>query len=67
MLTDTQFVDIWQTSDGAKEVQEKTGMSIKAIYKRVFRYRKRGIPLKRFRNNTALLIERARRLERVNS
>ena len=56
-----QFVNTWQASNSPKEVMDKTGLSLKAIYKRVARLRKKGVPLKyfRIRSNLADLIRQA--------
>ena len=68
MLTDMQFVNIWQTSNSPAEVIKRTQLSKKAVYKRVTRYRNKGIPLKyfRLRGDVTKLIEQAEKLERVN-
>lgn len=65
MLTDRQFVDIWQNSKSPKEAIAKTGLTAKAVYKRVARYRRRGIPLKyfRLRGDVTELVQHARNLE----
>lgn len=43
-----EFVRIWQTSSNRDEVAEKCGRCVGTIYRRAKRYRKVGVPLKRF-------------------
>lgn len=43
-----EFVTIWQTADSIEEVIEKTQLQRVTVLMRSCKYRKRGIPLKRF-------------------
>jgi transposase len=69
LLTDIQFVDIWQNAKSPSEAIKNSGLTAKAVYKRVARYRKNGIPLKyfRLRKDVALLVKRAELAEVTNA
>lgn len=43
-----EFVRAWQTSDSLAQVAERTGLKLETARARGRRFRKRGIPLKRF-------------------
>ncbi len=49
-VTPEDFIRIWQTSNSTKEVSEKVGIDRSAVRVRVDFYRKRGIPLKKYKN-----------------
>jgi hypothetical protein len=50
------FQKVWNGSNGAEDMSQKTGLKIATIYARCVRYRKAGIHLKRFRLPAALQI-----------
>lgn len=49
MLSAEEFIKAWQTSKNLKEVVEKTNASRDALRNRASLYRKRGVPLRRFK------------------
>lgn len=51
-LTPEQFISLWQESNGVEEVCEKSGMNYGAVSTRAWLYRKRGIPLKKFKEHS---------------
>ena len=48
-ISPEEFIKAWQTSDSAIRAAEKTGMTYSGCTSRACWYRKRGIPLKTFR------------------
>lgn len=44
-----QFVRTWQSSSSIEQVASSLGMSAHAVFMRADRYRKAGIPLRRFK------------------
>jgi hypothetical protein len=44
--TPREFVKVWQGASSSTEVARKLNMSGRAVWQRVRRYRKRGVPLK---------------------
>jgi len=43
-----EFVRAWQASNDMAEVSAKTGLKIESVRARGHRFRKKGVPLKRF-------------------
>src|SRR3990170_1221542 len=43
-----EFVKVWQNSNSLNEVSERTGISAAYANSRACRYRKNGVPLKKF-------------------
>lgn len=63
-----EFITIWQKADSPEEVMEKTGLSYNRVTAKAVYYRRRGIPLKKFRSGPKgldidYLADLARRLE----
>lgn len=46
MVTPEEFVKIWQSSQTAKEIAEKTGSTPGNVCARAYHYRKKGVKLK---------------------
>lgn len=44
-----QFVEIWQTSKSVKDVADKLNRKISNVCLRASSYRRKGVPLKKFR------------------
>src|SRR5690349_21507945 len=47
-VTQKEFIKAWQESSSVREVAAKVGRKKNACRVRAFRYRQRGVPLKRF-------------------
>lgn len=47
-VTPEEFVHAWQGSKSMDEVAEKTGLRIESVRARGHRFRKKGVPLKKF-------------------
>jgi transposase len=60
-----EFVKIWQAAESIREVAQKTGLLEQSARSRACRYRKNGVPLKKFlrgRRNNALDWERIKKV-----
>ena len=44
------FVKVWQASNDMEVVARKTGLRIESVKARGYRFRKRGVPLRKFAN-----------------
>jgi hypothetical protein len=42
-----RFVEVWQTSNSAQEVRDRTGMPLPIVHARASGYRKQGVKLKK--------------------
>ena len=49
IISDADFIDAWQNSEGTLEVAEKTGITRDAARKRAHVLKKNGVPLKKFK------------------
>jgi hypothetical protein len=48
LVTPEEFVKAWQASKDMAEVAKKTGMKLESVRARGHRFRKHGVPLKKF-------------------
>lgn len=51
-LTDDQFIEIWQSSQGVKEVMKRTGLFYSSTIQRASKLRRTGCDLKKFPKTT---------------
>ena len=48
-LSPKEFIQIWQSSQTLDEVVERTGMFKTSVNSRAYGYRRKGVPLKKFK------------------
>jgi hypothetical protein len=63
-LTAEKFTELWQKARSLKEFSELTGISRRSASVRAAEYRKRGVPLKRFRHSEHMDWERVAEVAR---
>ena len=59
-----EFVRIWQAAGSVREVAKKTGVDKQSVEARAVRYRRAGVPLKKFDRGHATPLDIAR-LKRI--
>lgn len=65
-ISQVEFVKIWQRADSLAEVCAKTGQVPNSVQVRAMRYRRAGIPLKKFfRRNSEFSVETVLELRTV--
>lgn len=50
-ISDKDFIRIWQTSESARQVEQKTGLTRQAVNSRLHNLRKHGVPLKKMKRS----------------